>query len=194
MMFQGDLRMAGTKDITRIDSPGFLDLDMPDQLFHALIAAFSRYEADHVKRIDDVFLLVLGLAHLREWIAPGFKGRRAPRNPAERFSETLFQHKFYQILLHLANHAKHQFRDDNLVIRSVHYDKVNDWPNFDRVNSVDDGPVRAYFVGDHDLCDLFDEVLAFYRDYWFNLDVNDQVGSLEERMRNVLLDDGKYHR
>lgn len=186
--------MAVTKDITRIDSPGFLDLDMPDQLFHVLIAAFSRYEADQAKRIDEVFLLVLGLAHLREWIAPGFKGKRAPRNPAERFSEKLYEQESYQILLHLANHAKHQFRDENLLIRSVHYDKVDDWPDFDRANSVDDGPVSAYFVGDHDLCELFHEVLAFYRDYWFSLDVNDQAGSREERIKNVLLDDGKYHR
>lgn len=186
--------MVGTKNVIRVDSPGFLDLDVPDQLFHVLIAAFSRYEADQAKRIDDVFLLVLGLAHLREWIAPGFKGQRTPRNPAERFSEKLYQHEPYRILLYLANHAKHQFRDDNLVIRSVHYDKVDDWSEFERANSVDDGPVRDYFVGDHDLCDLFHEVLAFYRDHWFSLDVNDQVGSREERMRNVLLDDGKYHR
>lgn len=186
--------MAGAKEITRIDSPGFLDLDMPHQLFSVLITAFSRYEADKAKRIDDVFLLVLGLAHLREWIAPGFKGKRAPRNPAERFSEALYKHEAYRILLHIANHAKHQFRDDNLVIRSVHYDRLDDWPDVDRANSVDAGPVRAYFIGDRDLCDLFHEILAFYRDRWFSLDVKDQVGTLDERVQNVLLDDGKYHR
>lgn len=186
--------MVSNKDITRIDSPGFLDLDVPEQLFHVLIAAFSRYEADQAKKIDDVFLLVLGLAHLREWIAPGFKGKRGPRNSAERFSKRLHENESYQILLHLANHAKHQFRDENLIIRSVHYDKIDDWPDFDRTNSVDDGPVHAYFVGDRDLCDLFSEVLAFYRDHWFSLDVDDQVGTRDERSRNVLLDDGKYHR
>lgn len=186
--------MASAKEVTRIDSPGFLDLDMPHQLFHVLIAAFSRYEADKAKRIDDVFLLVLGLAHLREWVAPGFKGKLAPRNPAERFSEALYMHESYRILLNLANHAKHQFRDDKLVIRSVHYDKLDDWPDFDRANSVDAGPVKDYFLGDRDLCDLFHEVLAFYRDHWFSLDVDDQVGTLDERSQNVLLDDGKYHR
>lgn len=186
--------MADANVITRIDSPGFLDLDMPQQLFAVLCTAFARYEADKAKRIDDVFLLVLGLTHLREWIAPGFKGKQAPRNPAERFSEALWSHESYRTLVHIANHAKHQFRDEKLIIRSVHYDLVDDWPDVDRANSTDAGPVKDYFVDDHDLCDLFHETLAFYRDHWFGLELDAQRGTREERMRNALLDDGKYHR
>src|SRR5260221_9906076 len=114
------LMTSQMRDVTRIDNPGFLDLDMPHQLFEVLVRAFSRYEADRAKRIDDALLLVFGLAHLREWIAPGFKGQRAPRNPAERFSEALYSFDSYSTIMHLANHAKHQFRDDTFTIRSVH--------------------------------------------------------------------------
>ena len=76
-----------TRETTRIDSPGFLDLDMPHQLFNVLERAFNRYRDAKAKKIDDALLLVLGLAMLREWIAPGYTGG-APRNPAERFRAT----------------------------------------------------------------------------------------------------------
>ena len=183
--------------VTRIDSPGFLDLDMPQQLFQVLKRSLLFYASAKAKRIDDALLLVFGLAHLREWIAPGFTGQRAkrgPRNPAERFSAALHQLPSYQLLRNLANHAKHQFRDESLAVRSVHYVNIDDWPDIDRVNSFDDGPVMDYFVGEHDLVDLFEEVMTFYDDRWFSLSVDEQMGSREERTRNVLKDDDKYHR
>src|SRR5207249_2529398 len=54
----------------RIDSPGFLELDLPHQLFAILERAFQRYQQARSKTIENAFLLVLGIAHLREWIAP----------------------------------------------------------------------------------------------------------------------------
>jgi len=185
------------RGVTRIDSPGFLDLDLPHQLFNVLKRALQRYDADQAKTINDALLLVFGLTHLREWIAPGFTGRRAkrgPRNPAERFSEALYKLGSYRMLSRLANHAKHQFRDENLVIRSVHYSNIDEWPNIDSANSFDAGPVMDYFVGEYDLGDVFDEVLRFYEERWFSLSVDEQVGAREERIGNVLEDDGRYHR
>src|SRR5882672_8263136 len=107
--------------VTRIDSPGLLELDLPHQLFAVLERVFQRYSEARSKAIEDAFLLVLGIAHLREWIAPGYKGQRQPRNPAERFSDALFRLDAYQTILHIANHAKHQFKDETLITKSVHY-------------------------------------------------------------------------
>lgn len=178
-----------TRETRRIDSPGFLDLDMPHQLFNVLERAFNRYRDAKAKKIDDALLLVLGLAMLREWIAPGYTGG-TPQNPAERFSEALYARPGYKTLKHLANHAKHQFRDEDLVIRSVHYTLVDDWPDFDAANSVDEGPVKDYFLGpdNTNLLVLFAEVLGFYKERWFSLSVDEQMGSREERIRNVMED------
>jgi len=175
--------------VTRIDSPGFLELDLPHQLFGVLDSAFQRYRAARSKSIEDAFLLVLGIAHLREWIAPGYKGQRTPRNPAERFSDGLFALDTYQTILHVANHAKHQFRDENLVTKSVHYTNVDDWPDVDSVGSFDSGPVLEHFVGEKRLTDLVEVVLQYYRQYWFDLSDDEQMGTREERMHNVLEED-----
>lgn len=182
-------------EITRTDSPGFLNLDEPERLFRVLIRAFGRYEAEKTKRIDDVFLLVLGLSHLREWIAPGFKGQHEPRNPAERFSKVLYENESYRLVLQLANHAKHQFRDDRLTIKSVHYPRPESWTEFESASWDDnDDQVKDYFVNARNLSDVFDEVLCFCRDHWFSFELHDQLGTREERMRTRFADNGKYHR
>ena len=182
-------------EITRSDSPGFLNLEDPEQLFRVLIRAFGRYESARTKQIDDVFLLVLGLTHLREWIAPGFKGQHDPRNPAERFSKSLFENESYRLVLQLANHAKHQFRDEHLVVKSIHYPRPESWTEFESASWDDnDELVKEYLVGDRNLCDVFDEVLCFCRDHWFSFELHNQLGTPEERIRTKFADDGKYHR
>ena len=174
------------RQYTRIGSPGFLDFDVPEQLFAALERTFQCYLTSPVKVIEEALFLVLGLAHLREWIAPGFKGKRKPRIPAERFSEALYSLESYRILLDVANHAKHQNTNHDLTITSTHYDNIDEWPDFDSANSMDAGPVAEYWIGKRKLADIFEETLRFYRDHWFSLSIDDQMGTVEERMENVL--------
>jgi hypothetical protein len=177
------------RQVTRIGSPGFLDFDLPEQLFAALERAIQRYKNARIKAIEDALFLVLGLTHLREWIAPGFRGQRAPKYPDERFSERLFQLESYEVLRNVANHAKHQARDHDVAVTSVHYADIDDWPEIDKVTSFDEGPVGGYYIENRELSELFEDVLGFYREQWFSLSDNERYGSLEERTQRVLDED-----
>jgi hypothetical protein len=173
------------RDVIYLNAPGFLGVDLPDQLFGVLDRALTRYKASRVKTIDDGFLLVLGLAHLREWIAPGYNHQTPARYPDQRFFNAIFELESFRLLLAVANGAKHHQNRKEIAVRSRHFDKIDDWPDFDAALSVDDGPVAEYIIEGEDLENLCQEVLEFYRKNWISLSDDERYGSLELRMRRV---------
>ena len=90
---------------------GFFSIRDDTAFFAILSKTLDSFRATKAKRPEDLLLLILGLAHLGEWIAPGYRRGAIAKNCAERFVALLFEDPNYQTVLLLANHAKHQRRD-----------------------------------------------------------------------------------
>jgi hypothetical protein len=150
--------------------PGFFDLDSSGELFEALERANERYAASRLRTTEQVFFLILGLTHLREWIraearreSAGIKAR------GERLYSDIFYLTEFGAILALTNHAKHQDKPSALLQRVVfEVPLVDDWTDFDS-GGADDPPPVTYHLNGRELGEYFPVILEFYRVRWFSL-------------------------
>jgi len=152
---------------------GFFDIQDEHAFFTVVSNTLNVYRASNAKTPEQLLLLVLGLTHLREWIAPQYKRDSVPKNRAEQFVAKLLENPDYQTLLLLANHAKHQRRrnlPDTQTTTCVEMIDDRDTP-IDSWLDFDKGPASAYIYGDRDLEEVFTNVTAFYHDHWFSLPI-----------------------
>jgi hypothetical protein len=155
---------------------GFFDIHDDCAFFTVVSNTLDSFCATKAKRPEHLLLLVLGLAHLREWIAPKYKLGSVPKNRAERFAAMLFENPDYQTVLLLANHAKHQRREALPQTQITSFVEtiderdtpVDSWLDFDK------GPASAYQYGDRDLEEIFTAVASLYREQWFNLPIEER--------------------
>lgn len=156
---------------------GFFDIRDDTAFFTIISNTLDSFRVAKAKKPADLLLLVLGLAHLREWIAPGYKRGSAPSNRAERFAALLYEDPNYQTIWLLANHAKHQRRQSLPATQATSFVEMIDerdipidsWLDFDK------GPVSAYQYGDRDLEEIFIAVVSLYRDQWFSLPLEERL-------------------
>ena len=111
--------------------------------------------------------MILGLNHLREWIAPGFKDFKHPANDAEEFFLLIFDNSDWKIINEICNQTKHV----NPVPRlSAEYDLTfESWHSVDDVRTFDSGPPTRFTVDGHDIEPILERVSDFYRRHWFQL-------------------------
>lgn len=155
---------------------GLFEIRDATAFFQIVKNTFVEYRSTTGKRPAHLLLLILGLTHLREWIAPGFKGRD-PKNRAERFAVTLWRHPDYRTVSLLANHAKHQRRTALPAIqRTRHVEMIDDrdvpiddWPDFE------DGPASSHSYGERDLESMFSVLIDFYEREWFSLPLAERL-------------------
>jgi len=131
----------------------------------------NSFISSQTKRPQDLLLLVFGLTHLREWIAPGYKYDRPAVTPAEHFYQKIFTLKEFKILQNLCNRSKHM-STSNTVMGTLHQSTIDvaSVPDFDR------GFPTAYSVGEQDMDDVIRVVLKFYEDHWFGITNRDESG------------------
>lgn len=156
---------------------GFFDIRDAHAFFTIVSNTLNSFLSTKAKRPEHLLLLVLGLAHLREWIAPGYERGVAPKNRAEQFAAMLFENSNYQTIRLLANHAKHQRRQtlpDTQTTSFVEMIDDRDIP-IDSWGSFDEGPASAYQYGDIDLEKLFIDVTSLYREQWFSLTILERL-------------------
>lgn len=160
---------------------GFFEVRDESDFFGILERALNAQKATHAKRPEDVLLLVLGLTHLREWIAPKYKEGSTPTTRAEQFASELFKNEDYKTIRLLANHAKHQRRRALPEMQTTRY--VEMWDDRDTpIDSwidADMGPPSAREYGSRDILDVFDSVVIFYRKNWFDLPLTDRLSAPE---------------
>ncbi len=157
---------------------GFFDIRDDSAFFTIVSNTLNSFLATKTKKPEDLLLLVLGFAHLREWIAPNYKRGAAPRNSAERFAAMLYENPNYKTVLLLANHAKHQRRGALPEIQSTSFVEtiderdtpIDSWLDFDI------GPASSYQYGQRNLEDVFKAVALLYREQWFNLPIDQRLG------------------
>ena len=159
---------------------GFFNVRGASDFFGILTRTLESYRSAHEKRVEDLLLLVLGFAHLSDWIAPGFNPndkKALPQNAAERFVVELSNCPSYQTVRQLSNHAKHQRRSSLPQTQTTkHVDLWDDRKSpIDSWLDVDAGSACEYEYGDRDLLVVFDEVAGIYRTRWFSLPIEQRL-------------------
>lgn len=147
-------------------SSHFFDIHSPEELFALLKTIASSYGSSRPKRTQDLLLLVFGLTHLREWIAPGYDPTRNPTTPAEKFHQSIYGLEEFKILQGLCNRSKHM-KASSTVMGTLYESRIDDWPDVDSVQNFDQGVPTAFSVDDRDVHDVIESVIKFYEARWF---------------------------
>lgn len=144
------------------------DIESPDQLFYLLKLVAKRFTTAHTKRPEDLLLLVFGLTHLREWVAPDYSPKQRAVTSSERFFQEIFDLDEFKVLQALCNRSKHMCTTDS-AMGALSGGPIDDWSDVDSVLNFDRGPTLAYFVDGRDMDDVVRTVVNFYEDRWFNI-------------------------
>lgn len=149
------------------------DIGDSRSFFASIERRYSGYIHCRCKSTEDLLFVIMGICHLREWIAPDFNpknGRWDPCDTDEKsFSKEIYLTDSFDTIRRLCNTSKHfELRKERQPITTVTFDSfVDDWPDFDSVASVDDGPPTSHVVDGYPVEKLIDDVLQRYRD-WFS--------------------------
>ncbi|SDG53909.1 hypothetical protein SAMN05216571_11840 [Onishia taeanensis] len=150
------------------ETTDFFDLKSPRALFLLLKQVEKRFGEKKNKRVEDLLLLVFGFTHLREWIAPGYSPKKKPHTPEEQFYCEIFEFPEFKILQQLCNQSKHMATSSS-VRGAIHGSTLDEWEDLDSVQSMDCGPVLAYFIDGKNIEDVISAVRHFYERNWFEL-------------------------
>jgi len=144
------------------------DIISADDFFLEIEIAFGRLTSARAKRVADLLFVILGLNHLREWIAPGFKDERKSRSPindAERFFEAIYRDRSWKAVNDICNQVKHEGTAPSL---GAEYGlKIDSWDSVGDVRSFDNGPPSKFTLDGQDIEPLLESVIDFYRTKWF---------------------------
>ena len=145
---------------------GIFDISTPLDFFSSIEQSFKKYKTEKTKSIELLLYVIMGLNHLREWIAPGYNYEDPPANDAEEFYRLIYSESSYKTINALCNRTKHlNTRDINTSSSyGIPFDK---WSNFDSVRNIDKGPVTNYFVDDINITEIINDVIDFYKKEWF---------------------------
>lgn len=147
---------------------GFFDLSSPSIFFDALKKAAGDLKASKFKSTEKLMFILMGLNHLREWIAPGYDHRLEAQTPGEHFFNEIYRLDEFRIVNGLCNHSKHlgvsQGPLSHIQCNSI---SIDEWPDIDSVANIDLGPPTVYFVGDRDVEDVIRCVIEHYEKNWF---------------------------
>ncbi|MBA2781288.1 hypothetical protein [Billgrantia kenyensis] len=135
------------------DAVYFFDLESPEAFFRLLTRVEERLGEQKNKRVEELLLLVFGLTHLREWIAPGYSPEKVPQTPEERFYREIFNVPEFNPLRHLCNRSKHMSANHS-AHGALQGSTIDDWEDFDSVQSIDRGPMLAYFADGRNIEDV----------------------------------------
>lgn len=142
----------------------FFNIESADQLFRLLKMVASRFATSDDKRREDLLVLVFGLTHLREWIAPDYNWKRNPMTPEEHFYHDIYKFDDFQFLQALCNHSKHM----HVTHKATATLSVKKPESDGGLNSKPDGRrVAGYFASGKDVEDVIRAVIKFYEDKWF---------------------------
>lgn len=146
--------------------PHFFDIHSAEALFALLKSVKESFASSRAKRTQDLLLLVFGLTHLREWIAPDYDPLRPATTPPQQFFQKIYALNEFKMIQGLCNRSKHMVPSSN-VMGTLYESRIDDWPDLDSVGNFDRGFPTAYSVDDRDILDVVEVVIAFYEKHWF---------------------------
>jgi len=145
---------------------GIFDLNTAQEFLDSICRIIKRYKSSVAKEIEYLLYVIMGLNHLREWIAPGYNPKNTPKNPGEVFYQDIWDNKSFQIINSICNGTKHLAKMD-LTTSSEYGIPFDDWPEVDAVRIFDLGPPSNYFVDGQNIIEIIDEAVNFYETKWF---------------------------
>lgn len=155
----------------------FFNIESADQLFDLLKTVASRLANSDEKRTEDFLLLVFGLTHLREWIAPDYDWKELrPTTPEEHFFQDIYKFDEFKFLQALCNRSKHMCVTETAM--GALYKSVKDpVSNLDSALKPDGRRLVGYFANGKDIEDVIRAVIKFYEDKWFQKDGNSHIAT-----------------
>lgn len=153
------------------NSNSIFDILTPVDFLYSIEQLFGKYKAEKQKNIESLLFIVMGLTHLREWIAPGYqcdgKCKKPPKNDEEKFSKKIYEeHAEFKTIRLLCNKTKH-FSKTKFSTSSLHDLPFDEWTDIDDVRDFDKGPATDYFVDNRNVINVISEVINFYKREWF---------------------------
>jgi hypothetical protein len=148
---------------------GIFDINTPLEFFNSIKRIFERYKSRQAKDIEDLLYVIMGLNHLREWIAHGYDQKHLPNNDRKVFCLTILNNTSYKIIKSLCEKTKHVIKKISQKTSAQYGVMFDDWPDVDAVRDFDLGPASDYFVDGKNIIKIIDEIVGFYENNWFNL-------------------------
>lgn len=148
------------------------DIERPDQFFHSICSRYRKYQQpvqNGGRTTEDIIYVIMGLNHLREWIAPessAKKYRPTCTDQEKQFSSTMYDDPNFTRLRHITNGTKH-LKVSNTVTTAVGGTSVDEWPDWDAALDVDAGLPSEHLIDGEPARNVIDPVVAMYQE-WFD--------------------------
>lgn len=140
-------------------------LNSPDDFFFYIKRTVEHQAHSKEKRVNELFFIIMGLNHLREWIAPSYDYRSPAQTPEQQFFNEIWELSEFKKINKLCNGTKH------LSIAPPTEAKyglnIDDWYSIDDVLDFDNGPPKQFLVDETDIEDIINAVVEFYYENWF---------------------------
>jgi hypothetical protein len=146
------------------ETMGIFDVGDGRQFFESIERCYAFYQSQEVKSTEALLYIIMGLNHLREWIAPGYKAKDEPKTPEERFSRMIYDHPDHAAIRMLCNATKHSTKRVNT--STDHEANVLAWPDFLGVADIFKGPPVAHFLDGRSIEVRIGPVLTLYRSWY----------------------------
>ena len=82
---------------------GIFDLKTSEDFFNTILRVYDRYQQSNTKDVEDLLYVLMGLNHLREWIAPEYNYKTVAEKPEEIFYNEIWETSSFQIINSLLN-------------------------------------------------------------------------------------------
>lgn len=158
------------------ENKGIFNLASAEDFFLSLKIALAKYRKSTVKELEVALFLVMGVNHLREWIAPGYdprpdgRGRpkNTPKNAAEKFYVDIYDDDF-KLVNQLCNRSKH-LRKIGARTGFEGGLNIDEWPDSvdDLIGGFDQGPPTAFLVEGQEIGEIVQRILSRYQIEWFD--------------------------
>lgn len=148
-------------------SSGIFDIHSDEAFFNSLQRIVSKLRLNKVKNTDELLYLLMGVNHLRDWIAPGFNWKDGvPLKIEEHFGVAIFDIAEFKVVNDLCNRSKHM-KHLECRFETEYGVQFDDYPEIDSVHDFDNGPPVNYYVDGRNLLDIIEVVLCYYDSNWY---------------------------